>query len=76
MKFIHSTDMSNLKLLTGLFDHVTVQTHITSSFYVGIIIMLKLRLKSPVVNLHGISIGSFSDDGIQNLTKVADPNGC
>ena len=52
---------------------LTVQAHITSSFYIGIII--KLRLNSPVDNLHGISIGCFHSNGIQNLTKVADPNG-
>ena len=51
-----------------------MQAHITSSFYIGR--MLKLRLNSPVVNLHGISIGCFPISRIQNPTKVADSNGC
>ena len=50
-----------------------MQAHINSGFYIGI--MLKLRLNSLVVYLHGISIGCFPSNGIQNPTKVVDPNG-
>ena len=49
-----------------------MQAHKTSSFYIGI--MLKLRLSSPLVNVHGI--GCLPWNGIHNPTKASDPNGC